>query len=214
MGEFAGLATEHVRALDRLIRLPELGGYYLAGRTAVAHHLGHRRSLDMDFFSLSPGEDLAITKAAVLAAIDDVFVVRETDASLHVVCGGTPVDFVRYPHPPLEPPGTGPQGVRVAGLLDLAAMKLLAIARRDLRRDFWDLFAISQSGISIARACDAYAHRFGIAEADLYHVLRALTYFADAEADPVLPRGLAPEQWTTMRAFFQHAAVNVLQGTH
>jgi hypothetical protein len=52
MAESTGLAPEFRRALDRLSRLPELRGYYLAGGTAVAMHLGHRQSLDLDFFSL------------------------------------------------------------------------------------------------------------------------------------------------------------------
>lgn len=75
--------------------------------------------------------------------------------------GETPVDIVDYPYPPLEPPGAGPLGFPVAGRLDLATMKLAAIARRGIRRDFWDLHALVQSGISLAAAADAYLRRIG-----------------------------------------------------
>jgi hypothetical protein len=43
------LAPEQLRALDLLSRVPALDGYYLAGGTAIALHLGHRQSLDLDF---------------------------------------------------------------------------------------------------------------------------------------------------------------------
>jgi hypothetical protein len=41
-----------------------------------------------------------------------------------------------------------------------------------------------------------------VREADLYHVLRALTYFAEAEKDPVFPAGLDASGWAAIKAFF------------
>ena len=111
----------------------------------------------------------------------DVEVVSAADASLRVLLGEVPVDLVRYPYAPLEAPQIGAEAFPVAGLRDLAAMKLAAIARRGLRRDFWDLYAMADAGLSLHEAADAYVAKFRLAESDLYHVLRALTYFADAE---------------------------------
>jgi Nucleotidyl transferase AbiEii toxin, Type IV TA system len=80
---------------------------------------------------------------------------------------GIPVDVVRYPYAPLETPRRGPEGVRVAGLRDLAAMKLATIAGRGLRRDFWDVYAIIRAGMPLATAVRAYEKRFGLAEPEL-----------------------------------------------
>jgi nucleotidyltransferase AbiEii toxin of type IV toxin-antitoxin system len=206
MGEPAGLAKEHQRALDRLTKSPEIRAFYLAGETAIAVHLRHRQSLDLDFFSLAPSADLDRIKTAVRGDFADVRVVRETDASLHLVCDGTPIDFVSYPYPLLEAPATGPSGVAIAGLLDLSVMKLAAISRRGIRRDFWDLFAIMKNGMPLERSGEAYVRRFGVAEADLCHVLRALTYFDDAEKDPAFPRGMTREEWEVIKAFFREQA--------
>jgi hypothetical protein len=90
-------------------------------------------------------------------------------------------------------------------------MKLAAIARRGIRRDFWDLHVIVQNGLSLERACEAYVRRFGVAEADLYHVLRSLTYFEDAERDPILPRGMHAADWLAIKNFFQEQAPTVLR---
>lgn len=51
MGRSTSLADEQQRTLERLRPLVAADALYLAGGTAVAHHIGHRRSLDLDLFS-------------------------------------------------------------------------------------------------------------------------------------------------------------------
>jgi hypothetical protein len=89
-------------------------------------------------------------------------------------------------------------------------MKLAAIARRGLRRDFWDLYAIAESGLTLRGAAAAYVKKFGVEEVDLYHVLRALTYYEDAEKDPVYPGGLTPRRWERIKLFFDAEAPKLL----
>lgn len=209
MGDSPRLSDQQRRALDRLSALPLMASFYLAGGTALGVHLGHRRSVDLDFFSRTPDADLDAVKAAVASGFNRVEVVSQTDASLHLLCDGLPVDFVRYPYPLIEPPGEA-FGLGLAGLRDLAAMKLAAISRRGLRRDFWDLREVLRSGLTLRECCEAYRQRFGVREADLYHVLRALTYFADAEKDPVLPAGLDASGWIAIKAFFLTEAPKLL----
>jgi hypothetical protein len=106
---------------------------------------------------------------------------------------------------------SGPEGVKVAGLRDLAAMKLAAIAKRGVRRDYWDLYAIlTRTKLSLESVCDDYLRKFGVSEADLYHVLRALTWFEDAEADRRLPRGLTAKKWRDIRDWFERNAAQEL----
>ncbi len=209
MGPTTGLAEELRRALDRLSLAPELGQYYLAGGTAIGLHLGHRRSLDLDFFSRSPQADLDALRASVVGG--GVQIVQQTDVTLRLLCAGAPVDFVRYRYAPLEPPLPGPSGVAMAGKLDLAVMKLSAIARRGLRRDFWDLFAIVRSGLALSSCGRGYVEKYGLDEADLYHVLRSLTYFEDAEKDSVYPAGLSTAEWEDIKAFFLREAPALLR---
>ncbi len=188
-----------------------MSGFYLAGGTAIAMHLRHRTSLDLDLFSVRPDEDLEAAKSAIRGAFAQAETVRQTDAAVQLLCDGTPIDLVRYPYPLLRPPSREGSGIAVAGLLDLATMKLSAIARRGLRRDFWDLESIAVRGsVSLREASEAYLLRFGVAEADLYHVLRALTYFEDAERDPVFPEGLTPIAWEELKAFFRREAPRLL----
>jgi hypothetical protein len=210
MGKSPGLAPQQQRTLARLKPLLDEHGLYLAGGGAVAHHIGHRQSLDIDLFSLEPDIDLARFRDEAIGSLEDAKTLGLTDATLRLEVSGSPIDVVKYLYAPLDPPQPGPEGVLVAGERDLATMKLAAVSQRGIRRDFWDLYELLNHGISLGEALDSYATRFGVAHSDLYHVLRALTYFDDAEQDQVMPRGLTSGRWHKIRAFFEHAAPSEL----
>ncbi len=146
MGEPTGLAPEQLRALDRLKIVPGFEQLYLAGGSAVAFHLEHRRSVDLDLFSLTADVDLERFRDRAAQLVPGLGVMAVTDVSARFEVDGVPVDIVRYPYAPIETPEPGPADVPVASLADLAAMKLAAIARRGIRRDFWDLYSIIDSG--------------------------------------------------------------------
>jgi hypothetical protein len=176
----AGLAKEQQRTLARLRPVVARDHLYLAGGTAIAYHLGHRRSRDLDLFT-------------------------------EMRVASTAVDIVKYPYALLEPAAPGPAGFPTAGRLDLTTMKLAAIARRGIRRDFWDLHVLLQSGIRMRQAAEAYCSRFKLAEDDLYHVLTALTYFDDAERERRYPRGLDERRWEDIKAYFRATAPSLLR---
>ncbi len=209
MAKTAHLAKEQLRALDRLKQLPGIDRFYLAGATAIAWHLGHRRSLDLDLFSLSGRAPLQLIQRAS-SKLRGVRVLEGSDVVVALDVDGVPVDLVKYAFPLLEPPLLGPRRFPVAGLLDLAAMKLAAIARRGIQRDFWDLYEILHAGITLRAAAEAYVKRFSRSEGDLYHVERALTWFDDAEKNPVIVGGLTPAKWRRIKSFFVAEAPSLI----
>jgi len=208
MAQRSVLPASQRLALARLSELPIAEDLYLAGGVAIALHLGHRTSHDLDFFGLSPDLDLDRVQAALFASSPRVEVIGRSDATLHVRFEGADLDVVRYPYPVLVKPRRHETGFRVASLRDLAPMKLAAIARRGLRRDYWDLHAIltTSRSTTLGRVLQDYKRKFGVAESDVYHVLRALSWFEDAERDVVLPRGLSKRHWRDVRAYFEQAA--------
>lgn len=212
MADATGLADEQLRALDRLNGVAFMRDLYLAGGTAVAFRLQHRRSLDLDLFGPDDRIDLEAIRKAMTRLFDDAQVVAMTDVTLQVRAAGTRIDVVRYPYPLLVPAEPGPARFPTAGLEDLATMKLAAIARRGIRRDFWDLHAIvTGSPVTLDNALDAYQRRHGVAEPDLYHVIRALTLFDDAEREGTPLEGMTPTLWRTIRDYFRDAAAHALR---
>ena len=211
MGKSPSLAPQQQRTLARLKPLLDEHGLYLAGGGGVAHHIGHRQSLDIDLFSLQPDIDLARFRDEAIVSLEDAKTLGLTDATLRLEISGAPVDVVKYMYAPLDPPELGPEGVLVAGERDLATMKLAAVSQRGIRRDFWDLYELLHHGISLGEALDFYATRFGASHSDLYHVLRALTYFDDAEWDQVMPMGMTNADWRKIRGYFEQAAPSELK---
>lgn len=211
MGKSHGLTAAQRRTLDRLSKIPELGGIYLAGGTAIAAHLGHRQSLDLDLFGPLSVREFAAARRGIARDLRGVVIVDETDVAVSMLIDRAPVDLVRYAYPLLRKPTVGPGGIALASLLDLATMKLSAVARRGIKRDFWDLHEIcTVGGISLRRAARAYAKRFAVAEADLYAVLRSLTYFDDAKAEAIWPKGLTKSHWQTICAYFEIEAPKLI----
>ncbi|MCC7387123.1 MAG: nucleotidyl transferase AbiEii/AbiGii toxin family protein [Deltaproteobacteria bacterium] len=211
MAKPAGVAKDQQRALGELSALAGINRFYLAGGTAIAWHLGHRRSRDLDLFSLDGEVDLANLKRGLERSRIELEVVSEGEASLKVRVLGVPVDVVRYPYRLLEPPVAGPAGFPVARLTDLGAMKLAAVSTRGIYRDFWDLFEIARDQVPLTQLVMAHRRRFGLRKADAYHLARALTYFEDAERIRRFPAGLTPVRWAEIKAFFRAEAPKLLE---
>jgi hypothetical protein len=205
----AGLAPKQLRALARLTQLNGIDRFYLAGGSAIAFHLRHRTSRDLDLFARSRTDDLELFRRAA-EDYDDISLISATDVAMKMLVRDIEVDVVRYRYPPLARLTRGPGRVWVASLVDLATMKLAAISRRGIRRDFWDLQAIIEGGPSLSVACRSFVKRFGKAEADLYHVIRSLTYFDDADAELVFPVGLSKQKWKSIKVFFEREGAKAL----
>ena len=127
MEKSSTLEKEQDRLLARLSDVLGQSAFYLAGGTAVALHLHHRVSRDLDLFSRSPRADLASVRRRLTRSFREAEVISASSTSLEIRIGSVAVDIVKYPYAPLEPPGKGPHDFPVAGLSDLAAMKLAAI---------------------------------------------------------------------------------------
>jgi hypothetical protein len=191
------------RALEHLAKIVA-PGTYLAGGVAVALRLLHRTSRDLDLFK--PDGDL-LRRDVTLPSLS-ILVVERSEGSLHLEVDSVPTSVLRYAYPHLEPPeDIRDVPVPVASLADLGCMKLSAIGGRGARRDFWDFHAImSASGRALPWWLDLFEKKF--AGVDVGHVVRALVYFDDAEAEPPLP-GLDPPRWAGLRADLE-AAVRAL----
>lgn len=185
---------------ETLARLgPELDrrGFVLAGGTAVALLLGHRKSVDLDWVGaegLDAPMDLAAHLAPLVASWE---VLRVASGTLHASANGVRVSLLEYRYAELASPiPWRKMGIRLASLDDLCAMKLAAVAQRGSRKDFWDVYALALRHKPLARMMDLYRRKFGIS--DLSHVLYGLTYFDDAEREPE-PEVLWDISWAEVR---------------
>lgn len=187
--------------LRRLQALPFLADVRLVGGTALALQLGHRKSVDLDLFgSWQPPNSLQEEVSACGKTVRTGGQGRMQFYRIDAV----KVDFVTYHHPWLDEPVVE-EGVRLAGLRDIAAMKLFTIANRGSRKDFIDIFFLLQR-FRLTEMFDWFRKKFP--DSELLPVLRSLTYFEDAEKDfsPVM---LAPFDWDAAKRDIRAAVETV-----
>ncbi len=176
--------------------------FYLAGGTAVALHLGHRISVDLDFFGPEPfdAQDLADR----LADVGRFRLDRFAPDTLLGFFEGVRISFFRYRYPSVDETVVV-LDTAVAGVGDLAAMKMEAIGQRGSRRDFIDLYFLCQSRMTLAEALTWYRRKFADLDVNVVHLIKSLSYFEDAEVDP-MPQMLKPVTWARVRRFFEREA--------
>jgi hypothetical protein len=175
-------------------------GFYLAGGTAVALHLGHRRSVDFDWFT-SEGLDDPLQLAEELQQDGIAFVTDQVaQGTLHGSVCGVRVSLLRYRYPLLARTRLLNRETRIAARPDLAAMKLSAVAQRGAKKDFVDIYALGKRSMTLDRMLQYYREKYSVE--DLAHLLYSLAYFADADRDR-LPRILWDVNWRTMKTSIQ-----------
>jgi hypothetical protein len=166
-------------------------GAYLGGGTAIAAHLRHRTSRDLDFFfHRSIDLDRLVRR---LSEQGPFAVAKRGPGTLIGVFDRTPVQFLKAglhrPERRLERT-VSVAGLQVAGLGDLLAMKLNAIAGRAQLRDYFDLMAIEQTGgRTVEEGIGLFLARYRPEHPDsaIRPILLGLGYLDDVTDDPFLP---------------------------
>lgn len=187
-------------ALDLMADLARIltPDFVLCGGTAVALHLGHRKSEDLDIFTPNPfsAEDML---ERLSAALEDVELTSKATNTLHTRIRGVQVSLIRQTGVTLQVGGKVRE-LPIADLETLTVLKLNAVAARGSRRDFIDLYAIClDQGMNVTSLLELAKRR--LPGVNSGHLLRSLGYFEDAEQD-AMPAMLAPFDWNQVRRFF------------
>ena len=187
--------------LTRLLSSPEFSELRLAGGTALALQVGHRKSVDIDLFGTISVDPLDISLR--LNSIGKTVLLHDTP-NIHIFSvNGIKVDIVNYPYPWLDHPICSDR-LRLATKNDIAAMKLAAITNRGTKKDFFDLYFLLQE-FKLKQMLDLYSQKFH--DGSPFLVLKSLTYFDDAENDPT-PVMLAQISWDTVKKYIQNEIKN------
>ena len=129
----------------------------LVGGTAVALQLGHRRSIDFDLFSLAPFElDEVGEVIRGIAMIEQTLISGKNELS--VVVNKVKLTFYRYPFKIGFRENF--DGIKMADIKTLAAMKALALGKRAKWKDYVDLYFIFK-GYSLNDVVDKAEELFG-----------------------------------------------------
>lgn len=175
--------------LKKIQALDEFKDTRLVGGTALALQLGHRKSIDLDFFGKFETSLEELT--AILSEFSTVTPVSSSRMMRFLVVNGIKVDIVSYPYDWIDSPVLA-EGVTLSGVKDIAAMKLSAITNRGTKKDFIDYYFLLKQ-YSLEELIELYR------DAQLFTAIKSLSYFEDAESDP-MPDMIVPVDWNDVKS--------------
>ena len=156
---------------------PELCSFRLVGGTALALQLGHRISVDLDLFT-----DTAFDEQHLREYLERNYGLQTDFMSRSTLKGeidGVQIDCIAHEYPWLQEP-TEEENIHLAGMPDICAMKLNAIAGNGTRiKDFIDIAWLS-SHFTLNQMLDFYEHRYN---ANVLMPLKAIIYFDEINFD-------------------------------
>ncbi|MBX6422069.1 nucleotidyl transferase AbiEii/AbiGii toxin family protein [Thermosulfurimonas sp. F29] len=185
--------------------------FYLTGGTALLLKYDHRISEDLDFFTFPEKAEGNFPSEKLFRFFQNYGTLLDHRAGTSTgLIKGIKVSFSSYPYPLLRPPKEiTVEGGRLflASDEDLAATKMIAIAQRGCKKDFFDLyFLMTKHGWDWETAMNFCLDKFSLSQEQIGFLLKGLVYFSDAERDSLwisedMP--LRNEQWEEIKEFFR-----------
>ena len=187
------------------LRLFRRNKWYLAGGTAMSLQVGHRQSVDLDFFTpLKKIQEVAVERELLNTGHWQT-TYRES-GTIYGKFMEAKMSLIAYP---FFIPAKGRLFCGTITILlptDIAVMKIIAISQRGRKRDFFDLYWYCRNREPLENIVRRAVKQYPGQEDNLNHIIKSLTYFVDAENDPA-PKIFFSASWKEVKFFFQKEAV-------
>ncbi len=131
--------TPNQSQLLNLIQKEFTKDYYLAGGTAIALQVGHRRSIDFDLFTNQDIKRNSIKRAFDNSPYRVQKIIYSAYDQLHLIVNDVKMTFFSFPYH-INAPVTFENKINMPTLIDLSAMKAFALGGRGKWRDYVDLY--------------------------------------------------------------------------
>ncbi len=188
------ISQETKCVLGKIAKSDIAKNFYLAGGTALAIQLGHRQSIDLDWFSKSPFSNSDLKKE--LASLGNFRLDNEAVGTINGLLDGVRVSFFYYDYGLLFPFILF-EGVNLADERDIAAMKIDAISSRGSKKDFVDVYFLLEK-YQLPELVSFFEKKYSGIKYNKLHILKSLIYFNDAEDEP-MPRMFKRIEWRKIK---------------
>jgi hypothetical protein len=164
------------------MRLEVLKDFSLVGGTGLSLRFGHRKSVDLDLFSTKQFDNLVLLEELRKEGISFQETFSSSKLGIFGFIEGIKVDLVRHHYFSLIDEIQEVDGIRIFSDKDIIAMKISAVLRRAVKKDFWDIAELLKH-YSLENFISFYETKYPN-EQVLISIPRAITYFEDAENSP------------------------------
>jgi len=196
------VSKEVITLAGKLAPLVQAHELVMARGTALALQIGHRISVDLDFFTSKAFSTDQILKELTQRDLKPE-ILQETEGSITAICDGIKVSIFHYPYPFQDEQALW-EGIPLSGIVDIASMKVIAISQRGAKRDFVDLYYILKD-VPFRKIARNMVNRFSPERINPVSIGKGLTYFNDAEADPEpVYMDKKYQSWNEIEKFFRN----------
>lgn len=199
--------TATLELIKELQHKDYLQGFVLVGGTALALLLGHRDSVDIDLFC-----DFDFNENQLKNNLVKDFAFNQQTISKNTLLGfirDIKVDFIKHQYKKIAPT-TEQNGINIASIQDICAMKLNAISGSGRRvKDFIDIYYLLDE-YSLKDMIGFFNTKYQL-DSD-FHVLKSLTYFEDANLSDW--PGLIKDNnltWKEIKQKIEHSYINYMK---
>ncbi len=187
--------------LKKITENISITNYYMIGGTGLSLQLGLRESYDFDFCVSTEFNNEILLKE--LQPLGKMEVKQNQKGTCEVILNGVQVSFFYYPNKIIKEyviPEEMPK-LRIASILDIAIMKIIAIGGRGAKKDFFDLYnIINKCNFTITELVQGLIQKCGT-NINYANVIMGLSYFEDAEQE-ILPKTFIEYNWENIKKFF------------
>ena len=195
------------KLLENITNTISMKNYYMIGGTSLSLQLGLRESYDFNF--CVPEEFNNELLLEELQKLGQTSVRQNQKGTLDVILNGVQVSFFYYPNSVIKEfvnPKEMPK-LKLASILDIAVMKVVAIGGRGAKKDFFDLYNIlNKSNITIDELAKGLLQKYGT-NINFANIIMGLSYFEDAEQE-ILPKTFVEYNWEEIKKFFINFQTN------
>ncbi len=171
------ISAECLELLRNISTSDFFADYVLVGGTALALQIGHRNSVDLDFFGkIEIDTELYVEE---LKKIGNVNVLKVSKNILITSINDVKIDFVNYTYPWIDEKIIT-ENITLASKKDIAAMKLNAISGRGSKKDFIDLYFLLNE-FSLKEMIGFYREKY--TNHSEFGMIKSITYFEDADKE-------------------------------
>jgi predicted nucleotidyltransferase component of viral defense system len=157
----------------------EFSNFYLAGGTALALQIGHRVSIDLDFFTPKQFD------TSLISAIQYKHQVMSLSKnSIEIIIDNNKIFFFYFAFPLLDPPILI-DGIHLANGIDIGLMKLLALQGRTTKKDIIDLYYIDKKILKLENLLKLFESHYPKESFNAYSSLKTLLNIDELNSQPM-----------------------------
>lgn len=192
---------DRYKLLKNITKLVSIPNYYMIGGTALSIQLGLRESYDFDFCVPEGFNNELLLQE--LQSLGEIEVKQNQKGTCDVILNGVQVSFFYYPNQVIKEFVITEEmpKLKMASILDIAIMKVIAIGGRGAKKDFFDLYnIISKNNVTLDELTKGLIQKCGN-HINYVNTILGLSYFEDAEQE-ILPTTFVEYDWEEIKRFF------------